>query len=118
MTRSRIFLNRKEPKSGIATRRSISILVGLRLLRVLQRYRAVPSGGNRFDLQRKAPEITPACWIRRPPAGRTFSVRLWWDRPSVTIRTEFFKPEKGRSLHPEQHRPITHREAAPFNGFS
>ena len=43
--------------------------------------------------------------------------RLWWDRPSVTIRTEFFKPEKGRYLHPEEHRPITHREAARLMGF-
>ena len=41
----------------------------------------------------------------------------WWDRPSVTIRTEFFKPEKGRYLHPVQHRPITHREAARFQSF-
>lgn len=43
--------------------------------------------------------------------------RLWWERPSVTIRTEFFKPEKGRYLHPEQHRPITHREAARLMSF-
>jgi DNA (cytosine-5)-methyltransferase 1 len=38
--------------------------------------------------------------------------RLWWDRPAYTIRTEFFKPEKGRYLHPSEHRPITLREAA------
>jgi DNA (cytosine-5)-methyltransferase 1 len=44
--------------------------------------------------------------------------RLWWDRPAFTIRTEFFKPEKGRYLHPEADRPITHREAARFQGFS
>jgi DNA (cytosine-5)-methyltransferase 1 len=43
--------------------------------------------------------------------------RSWWNRPSITIRTEFFKPEKGRYLHPEQHRPITHREAARLMGF-
>jgi DNA (cytosine-5)-methyltransferase 1 len=43
--------------------------------------------------------------------------RLWWDRPSATIRTEFFKPEKGRYLHPTAHRPITHREAARLMGF-
>ncbi|MDI5704712.1 DNA cytosine methyltransferase, partial [Salmonella enterica subsp. enterica serovar Montevideo] len=41
----------------------------------------------------------------------------WWERPSVTIRTEFFKPEKGRYLHPESHRPITHREAARLMSF-
>jgi DNA (cytosine-5)-methyltransferase 1 len=83
----------------------------------LQRYRAVPPGGNRFDLQRNAPEITPDCWIRKTSGGTDLFGRLWWDKPSVTIRTEFFKPEKGRYLHPEQHRPITHREAARLMGF-
>lgn len=43
--------------------------------------------------------------------------RLWWNRPSVTIRTEFYKPEKGRYLHPEYDRPITHREAAIIQSF-
>ena len=43
--------------------------------------------------------------------------RLWWDKPSVTIRTEFYKPEKGRYLHPVAHRPITHREAAELQTF-
>jgi DNA (cytosine-5)-methyltransferase 1 len=33
------------------------------------------------------------------------------------MRTEFYKPEKGRYLHPNQHRPITHREAARFQSF-
>ena len=35
----------------------------------------------------------------------------------MTIRAEFFKPEKGRYLHPEEHRAITHREAARLMGF-
>jgi len=83
----------------------------------LKRYKAVPLGGNRFDLQRNAPELTPACWIRKTSGGTDLFGRLWWDRPSVTIRTEFFKPEKGRYLHPDQHRPITHREAARLMGF-
>lgn len=82
------------------------------------RYRAIPDEGmNRFDLQRVAPEITPACWIRKKSGGTDLFGRLWWDRPSVTIRTEFFKPEKGRYLHPKQHRPITHREAARIQSF-
>lgn len=83
----------------------------------IRRYRAVPPGGNRFDLQRNAPEITPQCWIRKTSGGTDLFGRLWWDRPSVTVRTEFFKPEKGRYLHPEQHRPITHREAARLQSF-
>lgn len=81
------------------------------------RYRAIPEPGmNREDLQRLAPELTPRCWIDKKGGTDLFG-RLWWDRPAFTIRTEFFKPEKGRYLHPEQHRPITHREAARFQSF-
>ena len=84
----------------------------------LARYQAIPKEGmNRFDLQRLAPELTPGCWIRKKTGGTDLFGRLWWDKPSVTIRTEFFKPEKGRYLHPEQHRPITHREAARLQSF-
>ncbi len=83
-----------------------------------QRYRAIPEEGmNRFDLLERAPELTPECWKRKKSGGTDLFGRLWWDRPSFTIRTEFFKPEKGRYLHPEQHRPITHREAARLQSF-
>lgn len=83
-----------------------------------KRYRAIPDEGmNRFDLQRIAPDLTPECWIRKKTGGTDLFGRLWWDRPAFTIRTEFFKPEKGRYLHPEQHRPITHREAARLQSF-
>ena len=68
-------------------------------------------------MQRIAPELTPACWIRKTEGGTDLFGRLWWDRPAFTIRTEFFKPEKGRYLHPVQHRPITHREAARLQSF-
>jgi DNA (cytosine-5)-methyltransferase 1 len=81
------------------------------------RYRAVPPGGNRFDLQRTRPDITPRCWLDKPSGSTDLFGRLWWDRPSVTIRTEFFKPEKGRYLHPVADRPITHREAARLQDF-
>jgi DNA (cytosine-5)-methyltransferase 1 len=80
----------------------------------LRRYRAVPPGGNRFDLP---PNLTPDCWKRKTKGGTDLMGRLWWERPSVTIRTEFYKPEKGRYLHPEEDRPITHREAARLQGF-
>ena len=84
----------------------------------LKRYMTIPKEGmNRFDLQKRAPELTPACWIRKTKGGTDHFGRLWWDRPAFTIRTEFFKPEKGRYLHPRQHRPITHREAARIQSF-
>lgn len=83
----------------------------------LERYKTIPPGGNRFDLQRLRPDITPNCWLNKPSGGTDIFGRLFWDKPSVTIRTEFFKPEKGRYLHPDQNRPITHREAARLQSF-
>ena len=84
----------------------------------LKRYRAIPDEGmNRFDLQRLARDLVPPCWIKKTSGGTDLFGRLWWDRPAFTIRTEFFKPEKGRYLHPVQHRPITHREAARLQSF-
>ena len=83
----------------------------------LDRYLAIPEGGNRFDLARNRPDLLPRCWAEKPTGTTDVMGRLWWDRPSSTIRTEFFKPEKGRYLHPEANRPITHREAARLQTF-
>ncbi|WP_186759806.1 DNA cytosine methyltransferase [Arthrobacter alpinus] len=83
----------------------------------LERYKAIPAGGNRFDLARNRPDLLPACWANKPTGTTDVMGRLWWERPSPTIRTEFYKPEKGRYLHPEANRPITHREAARLQGF-
>ena len=84
----------------------------------LARYKSIPKEGmNRFDLLKNAPELTPACWKRKKSGGTDLFGRLWWDRPAFTIRTEFYKPEKGRYLHPSQHRPISHREAARLQSF-
>lgn len=83
----------------------------------IERYRAIPPGGNRFDLMRNRPDITPACWLNKPTGTTDVMGRLWWDRPSSTIRTEFFKPEKGRYLHPTANRVISHREAARLQSF-
>lgn len=84
----------------------------------MKRYRAIPKEGmNRFDLEKVAPNLTPDCWKRKKSGGTDLFGRLWWDKPSFTIRTEFFKPEKGRYLHPVSNRPITHREAARFQSF-
>lgn len=84
----------------------------------LLRYRTISKEGmNRFDLARLRPDLTPACWLRKKFGGTDLFGRLWWDRPALTIRTEFFKPEKGRYIHPSQDRPLTHREAARIQSF-
>jgi DNA (cytosine-5)-methyltransferase 1 len=79
----------------------------------LERYRTIPKEGEgRFHLAERRPDITPQCWLRKKTGSTDVFGRLWWDRPAFTIRTEFYKPEKGRYLHPSEHRPITVREAA------
>jgi DNA (cytosine-5)-methyltransferase 1 len=79
----------------------------------LERYRTIPGEGEgRFQLAERRPDITPRCWLEKPTGTTDVFGRLWWDKPAFTIRTEFYKPEKGRYLHPEEPRPITVREAA------
>lgn len=78
------------------------------------RMKQVPKGGNRFDIPKN---LLPECWKNKDRGGTDLFGRLWWDRPSVTIRTEFYKPEKGRYLHPEANRSITIREGARLQTF-
>jgi DNA (cytosine-5)-methyltransferase 1 len=84
----------------------------------IERYKTIPrEGEGRFHLAERRPDITPACWLRKKTGSTDVFGRLWWDRPAFTIRTEFYKPEKGRYLHPAEHRPITVREAARCMSF-
>jgi DNA (cytosine-5)-methyltransferase 1 len=89
----------------------------------VRRYKAVPrDGGDRFAMQRNLDraglgDLVPRCWRNKPTGTTDVFGRLWWDRPAITIRTEFYKPEKGRYLHPSSHRPITVREAARLMSF-
>lgn len=78
------------------------------------RFEAIPEGGNRFDLP---DDLKAPCWIKHTTGSGDVMGRLRWDKPSVTIRTEFFKPEKGRYIHPSENRALTHHEAARLQGF-
>lgn len=40
----------------------------------------------------------PRCWRNKPTGTTDVFRRLWWDEPAFTIRTELYKPEKGRYL--------------------
>lgn len=78
------------------------------------RYKAIGPGGNRTQIP---PDLMPDCW-KNKQGGTDLFGRLEWDGPArCTIRTEFFKPEKGRYLHPVANRPITHWEAARLQTF-
>jgi DNA (cytosine-5)-methyltransferase 1 len=89
----------------------------------LLRYDCIPPGGGRFDLP---DELLPDCWRNKPTGTTDVMGRMRWDAPSLTIRTEFFKPEKGQYLHPQWdagntqrrvNRVITHYEAALLQDF-
>lgn len=81
----------------------------------LKRFAHIPPGGNRFNL---TDDLLCDAWRNHQTGSADVMGRLHWDRPSVTIRTEFYKPEKGRYLHPEANRALTHYEAALLQGFA
>ena len=80
----------------------------------LARYESIPYGGSRRDLP---DHMLAECWRGNTRGASDVMGRLVWERPAVTVRTEFYRPEKGRFLHPTEHRPITHLEAARIQGF-
>ncbi|RLV56756.1 DNA cytosine methyltransferase [Aeromicrobium phragmitis] len=88
----------------------------------IARYDSVPPGGGRFDIPEK---LLPRCWREKPTGTTDVMGRMRWDAPSLTIRTEFFKPEKGAYLHPQWesdpnrrvNRVITHYEASLIQDF-
>lgn len=91
----------------------------------MARMRAIPhDGGSWLDLLMQPGGrrlLTPA--MERLVAARDFGShpdaygRLWWDRPSVTIKRECSHVGNGRYAHPEQDRLCTVRELALLNGF-
>jgi DNA (cytosine-5)-methyltransferase 1 len=89
----------------------------------LMRYDCVPPGGGRID---RPDELLPRGWRDKPTGTTDVMGRMRWDAPSLTVRTEFFKPEKGQYLHPQWdpgrpgrrvNRVITHAEAAALQDF-
>jgi DNA (cytosine-5)-methyltransferase 1 len=90
--------------------------------RSLERYDCIPPGGGRFDLP---DHLLSRCWREKKIGTTDVMGRMQWHQPAHTIRTEFFKPEKGAYLHPQWdeaghhriNRPITHLEAALLQEF-
>jgi DNA (cytosine-5)-methyltransferase 1 len=89
----------------------------------LERYDHVPPGGGRFDVP---DHLLPRCWREKATGTTDVMGRMRWDAPSLTIRTEFYKPEKGQYLHPQWdandpsrrvNRVITHYEASLLQDF-
>lgn len=79
-------------------------------------FRAVVHDGT-SDRSAVLEYLSTMAWDSHDSGSGDVMGRLRAGQPSVTIRTEFFKPEKGRYLHPMEDRPITHFEAAKLQGF-
>ncbi|MGI8796792.1 MAG: DNA cytosine methyltransferase [Acidimicrobiia bacterium] len=81
----------------------------------LQRIRAVPVGGSRFDLP---DELVLSCHkaLTRTAAFGPYS-RMCADQPAPTLTTRCTTPACGQFVHPTADRGITLREAAVLQSF-
>lgn len=84
----------------------------------LARMRVIPPGGDKRDIMRRAPELTPPSWWRVSGEVTDAWGRMEWDEPSNTLRTCLQNPSKGRYIHPDQNRVISLREAARLHSIS
>ena len=82
---------------------------------VLERIRAIPPGGNRFDLP---PHLHLACHkrIKRKGAWAPYG-RIRRKGLAPTMTTKCTTPSCGRFVHPTEHRGISLREAALLQTF-
>lgn len=82
---------------------------------VLKRIRAIPPGGNRFDLP---PDLRLDCHkrIKRKGAWAPYG-RIKREGPGPTMTTKCTTPSCGRFVHPTEHRGISLREAALLQTF-
>lgn len=81
---------------------------------VLERIRLTPKdGGSRTDLGK---QYQLACH-KKSDGFKDVYGRMAWKKPAPTITGGCFNPSKGRFLHPEEHRPISMREAALLQTF-
>jgi DNA (cytosine-5)-methyltransferase 1 len=86
---------------------------------VLERIKAVPVNGTRFDLP---PDLQLACHKKLAAGKDTKSAstaygRLRLDEPAPTMTTRCTTPACGRFIHPTEDRGITLREAATLQTF-
>ncbi|MEE9965099.1 MAG: DNA cytosine methyltransferase [Propionicimonas sp.] len=85
---------------------------------VLRRVQAIPAGGNRHDLPEHLQLDCHKKLAADKKSGASGSYgRLRWDEPAPTMTTRCTTPACGSFLHPEEHRPITLREAAAIQTF-
>lgn len=83
----------------------------------LARMKVIPRGGDKRDIMRNAPTLTPPSWWRTQSEVTDAWGRMRWDAPCNTLRTCLQNPSKGRYIHPTQNRVISLREAARLHSI-
>jgi DNA (cytosine-5)-methyltransferase 1 len=81
------------------------------------RMRVIPTGGDKRDLMRHAPQLCPPSWWKTRNEVTDIWGRMLWEEPANTLRTGLLDPTKGRYIHPEQDRVISLREAARLHSI-
>lgn len=78
---------------------------GAHLVKLME---SLPDGGSPMDV---AEEL-------RPTSGfANCYCRLWWNKPSTTVTSNFSCVSSSRCIHPKQPRPLSTREGARLQGF-
>jgi DNA (cytosine-5)-methyltransferase 1 len=85
--------------------------------RVLKRVEAIPAEGNRHDLPKDLQLECHKKMVGKASGATSPYGRLRWDEAAPTMTTRCTTPSCGSFLHPEEHRPITLREAATIQTF-
>ncbi|WP_394270434.1 DNA cytosine methyltransferase [Qipengyuania sp.] len=76
----------------------------------------IPSGGDKRDLMRSAPDLCPPSWKSVGCQATDVWGRIDADKPANTLRCAFQNPSKGRYIHPMANRVISLREGARLQG--
>lgn len=82
----------------------------------LKRFKVIPPGGDKRDIMRIAPELCPNSWFEIQGQACDVWGRMYFDKPSNTIRCSFLNASKGRYIHPIENRVISLREGARLQG--
>jgi len=78
--------------------------------------RLIPTGGDKRDLMRAAPDLCPPSWRQVGCQATDVWGRIDPDKPANTLRCAFQNPSKGRYIHPTANRVISLREGARLQG--
>lgn len=83
----------------------------------IKRIKKTPKNGGTRLSWKNDPKLQLKCYINKDDCFRDVYGRLWWDKPSSTITTNFYKTSNGRFSHPSENRAISIREGATLQTF-